>query len=85
MSLVFNNNKPTATPYHSVNNLTKSAMTTAVETSIPCKLSNPTRLPSVTPIPAGKNDNTPKINEAIYVEIIVRKDNESISKANKIK
>jgi len=83
--LIFNDNKPTATPYHNVNNLTKSAITTAVEISIPCKLSNPTKLPSVTPIPAGKNDKTPKINEAIYVEIIVRKDSESISNAKKIK
>ena len=85
MPLVFNNNKPTATLYHNVNNLIKSATTTAVGISIPCKLSSPTRLPSVTPIPPGKNDKTPKINEAIYVEIISRKDSESISNARKIK
>lgn len=83
--LIFNDNKPTATPYHNVNNLTKSATTTAVEISIPCKLSNPTRLPSVTPIPPGKNDKVPKINEAIYVEIVARNDIESIPKARKIK
>ena len=85
MPLVFNNNKPIATLYHSVNNLINIAMITAVDTSIPCKLSSPTRLPSVIPIPPGKNDKTPKINEAIYVEIISRKDSESISNARKIK
>ena len=47
----------------------KITRTIAVEISIFCKLNKPTRVPSVTPIPPGKNETAPKINDAVYVMI----------------
>ena len=45
----------------------KTTRTTAVDISISCKLNRPTSVPSVTPIPPGKNETAPKINDDVYV------------------
>ena len=60
----------------------KTTSTTAVDISIFCKLNKPTSVPSVIPIPPGKNENAPKINDDVYVMIITPKSNGSILNAN---
>ena len=62
-------------------------MTTVNETviSIPCKLKNPARLPSKTPMPNGKNVITPKMIDAVYIETKVNNSTLSIPNDNNVK
>ena len=72
-----------------MNHIVKIRITTlrtnARDTSIPCKVSNPAKEPSVTPIPPGINEATPIKTEVGYIAIDFRKDNDSILNANNIK
>ena len=61
--LSFKATKPTDTLYHKVKILIKTTNANTFEISIPCKLKRPARLPSVTPIPPGINENAPRISE----------------------
>ena len=56
--------KPTIVENHNVKNLIIKTVAEAKDNSIPLIMNNPKRLPSVTPIPAGKNDKTPEITDA---------------------
>ena len=60
----------------------KTTRTTAVDISIFCKLNRPTSVPSVTPMPPGKNETAPKINDDVYVMIRTPKSNGSMFNAN---
>ena len=55
--------KPTETAIQRVNNLMKTTNVVAKLNSISCIVRNPTKLPSTTPIPKGRNEITPRIIE----------------------
>lgn len=82
---IFNNIKPNPTPIHLVKILINTTIVNASERSIPCKVKNPAKLPSVTPIPIGRNDTTPKSIELVYVAIIVVNSKIFTSNASKTK
>ena len=57
----------------------------AKDTSIPFKVNNPSKEPSVIPSPPGINEMIPIMTEEVYIEIVSRKDIVSISYAKNIK
>lgn len=59
---------PTDTAYQRVNILIMITSVKAIETSIFCKMKNPAKLPSTTPIPRGRNDIAPKIIDTAYID-----------------
>ena len=63
----------------------KITIVNAREISTPFNAKKPAKLPSVTPIPIGRNDATPKIIELVYVAIIVVNCKTSTSNANNTK
>ena len=83
--VIFNAIKPIETEYHLVKILIIITSVNAIEPSIPCRVRNPARLPSTTPIPNGKSDATPRIIDAVYVGTNVKNSNVSMLKDNKIK
>ena len=62
---IFKNTNPIPTPNHLVKILIKTTIVAASEISIPCKERNPVNVPSVTPIPIGKNEIKPKSIELV--------------------
>ena len=54
---------PTTVEYHKVRNLIINTAAVAIENSMPFKVSKVKKLPSVTPMPAGKNEKTPAMIE----------------------
>ena len=59
----FNAIKPTQTAIQRVNSLMKTTNVVAKLNSIPSIVRNPTKLPSTTPIPKGRNEITPRMIE----------------------
>ena len=57
----------------------------ARDTSIPSKVNNPTKEPSVIPSPPGINEMIPIMTEEVYIEIVSRKVIVSILNANNVK
>ena len=51
-------------------NLVNKTIEDEREKSIPCNESNATKLPSVTPIPAGKNVNAPETRDVKYICVV---------------
>ena len=76
---------PSPTPIHRVKILIKITIVNAREISTPFNAKKPVKLPSVTPMPIGRNDATPKIIELVYVAIIVVNSNISTPNANNTK
>ena len=68
---IFKNTNPIPTPIHLVKILIKITTVKESEISTPCKEKNPANVLSVTPIPIGNNDATPKSIELVYVAIMV--------------
>ena len=83
--LNFNEIKPADTAIQRVNILIKITSVNAIEISMPCRLKNPARLPSTTPIPNGRKENTPKTIELVYVVMTVINSIWFIPKDNKTK
>ena len=79
----FSETNPTETPIHLVKTLINITAVNEIDKSTPCKVKNPAKLLSTTPIPKGRNDMTPNITDDVYVDKTARKFKLVISKDNK--
>ena len=76
---------PIEIEYHKVTSRIITLRINARDTSIPSKVNNPTKEPSVIPSPPGINEMTPITTEEVYIEIVFKKIVPYMQNANNVK